>query len=217
VLVIADGSWVDTSIALRGAGFENRDTILYFDGGLRWVPILVFRKPLSGSSALEQVLATDTGAYNIDRVRIQGVVPAPTTVREYRRFDTKGDLPKLVAPPPPNQLGRWPTNMLIRHTAGCVHRGVKKQHGVEIPVIDCTAECPLPFLERQSKAAGVMGSRVEGGLHADDGAAGRFIPQFMTETELVDWLLRLVSPLGGKVLDPLAPNGLLGSEVVSAV
>lgn len=195
-----------TAIHLRRAGFERRDTI-YSNCGQSNGIILFCRKPLEESSVLRQVLRTGTGAVNLGATRVKGIRPVITRTRSYRRFDnkyhdndSKGNAPTLVMPTDVSD-GRWPPNYMFLHAAGCQKAGVICHGGMEADKYACAVDCPIPLLEAQSAACGVVGTKTVDG-HADDGAAARFFTQFLTEGEIVEWLRILATTPGGKILDP---------------
>jgi DNA modification methylase len=78
-------------------------------------PIVVARKPLDGTVAAN-VQEYGTGALNIDACRV------------YTDWNDAAE--KIAAPPGKgiecNTLGRWPSNFVLSHSAGCVRVGRKK-------------------------------------------------------------------------------------------
>ncbi len=113
-------------------------------------PILVARKPLIGTVAAN-VLAHGTGALNIAACRVSFASKAdeaeskkknqhadfgsdsPITKNSYGDYGT--ERPNYDAP------GRWPSNILLQHSASCV----LAEQGRE-----CDASCPVAELDRQS-------------------------------------------------------------------
>jgi len=160
-------------------------------------PIVVGRKPLSGTVAAT-VLAHGTGAINIRATRVS----------DESEID-----------------GRWPTNVLLDETqapeldkqSGTLTSGVLAEHHARAP-----------------KESGILGAPVsaEGQRgYGDTGGASRFFPSFRYEAkaptherptidghahptvkplDLMRWLVRLVTPPGGLVLDPFAGSGTTG-------
>ena len=251
-----------TGLALRVARWEIRDSLHHlFGSGFPkslnlahelpewdgWGTALkpahevwwLVRKPISGTVAAN-VLEWGTGGLNVDGCRVEG----STT------------------------QGRWPTNLLLTHSASCTEE-------------DCAPDCPVLELGRQSgvsssvKNMGRNGSDVDCstyGLrrsedrmrgHNDTGTAARFFPTFRYQAkpsrsereagcehltpktgaqavqreegspglkspraragrtageirnhhptvkpvELMRWLVRLITPPGGTVLDPFTGSG----------
>lgn len=96
-----------------------------------WECILVFRKPLSESSIARQVLATSTGAINIDgcRVGLSGEKPPTGSGKwssdKYAQDEWTTDGGKRHGGPTPAS-GRFPSNLLLSHSDSCVRVGEKK-------------------------------------------------------------------------------------------
>ena len=139
--------------AIEDAGFEVRDCIqwLYGSGfpksknvgavlGLEPTaigsalkpshePIVLARKPLAGPTIAAQVLATGTGALNVDACRVTTVenlgrsnhVGPYSSERTWSVSPTKG-IDNTDNPP----SGRWPSNLVLSHAPGCVRTGVKR-------------------------------------------------------------------------------------------
>jgi hypothetical protein len=113
------------------AGFEVRDSITVV--GPQRHQVWLFRKPVEAQNVVQQVLATGTGALNIDGCRVYGVAQKPGSMRAYRRFDDKGDKPELKEAPEPHPGGRWPPNLVLVHQEGCLQEGTRKVKGIPDP------------------------------------------------------------------------------------
>jgi len=95
--------------------------------------------------------------------------------------------------------GRWPTNLVLSHAPDCTIR--------------CTPGCPVnelgsesrffPVFRYEPKAAGSERPRVNGTTHPTVKPLG-----------LMRWLVRLVAPAGGVVLDPFAGSGTTAEACV---
>jgi site-specific DNA-methyltransferase (adenine-specific) len=173
-------------------------------------PICLARKPLIGSVA-SNVLAHGTGALNIDGCRIEGVKPQVTqginsnpssfNVTSERR--TSGD---------PHE-GRWPANLC--------HDGSD-----EVLAGFPDADGAVSNGKRVGNGYGEgFGAMEQAPSYADSGSAARFFYCAKTTTEergegnnhptvkpqaLMRWLVRLVTPPGGTVLDPFMGSGSTG-------
>ncbi len=206
-------TWHRLACAVEDAGFEIRDSIAWLYGSgfpkshnlkgdwegwgtalkPAFEPVVVGRKPLSGTVAAN-VLAHGTGALNIDGCRV-------------------------------NQQGRWPSNVVIDpHTAEEIDQqapdagnGWKRNYGDD------------DYLGRQYNGGVFGGGGYKGGsTYCDQGGASRFFPIFKYQAkapkkerpvvegvahptvkplELMRWLVRLVTPPNGVVLDPFAGSG----------
>ena len=187
-------------------------------------PIVLARKPLAEKTVARNVLAHGTGAINIDGCRIAGEVPTTTRgghAEKHRVPDSHPDAKNLGRLRPQgrvegNPAGRWPANVVLdQHAAAWVDeqsgitqsptstgRGAGGQNGMYSP-IGGQGTVPAP---------------------GDKGGASRFFytakapkrerpnvngVQHPTVKPLavMQWLIRLVTPPGGTVLDPFAGSG----------
>jgi len=189
-------------------------------------PITVARKPLVGTVAAN-VLEHGTGALNIDGCRVEGT-PAPTRFdpakhgHEGWRMNATGAECAANASP----LGRWPAN-LIHDGSEDVLAGFPQSKG--------TASGGSPDRNSKSSEAywGEGGGGFKGGrstvAHGDNGSASRFFycakaskadrgesngHPTVKPTELMRYLVRLVTPPGGTVLDPFTGSGSTGKAAV---
>lgn len=162
-------------------------------------PVVVGRKPLAGTVAAN-VLAHGTGALSIDACRV-------------------GD----------EGAGRWPTNVVLDESQAAE---LDEQTGV------LTSGKMRPTHTTAARA--VYGQNAEGGFttmetYGDSGGASRFFPTFRYEAkapaaerpragetahptvkplDLMRWLVRLVTPPGGTVLEPFAGSGTTAEACV---
>jgi len=179
-------------------------------------PIVVARKPLTGTVAAN-VLEHGTGALNVDGCRIGTTVETWPSSRNYsaREMSRPGSTKASDAETQPTgdaPSGRWPANVVLDdHTAALVD----EQSGVST-----------------SGAAGLKGSSgfADGYSgeysvpYGDTGGASRFFYAAKAPSEerptgngtahptvkpldLMRWLVRLVTPPGGIVLEPFAGSG----------
>jgi len=198
-------------------------------------PIVVARKPLTGTVAAN-VLAHGTGALNIDASRIGttdslggGANKGMTSSTRHEGFarpwmDDDETREAAAARSRENtaraeSMGRWPTNVLLDDTQAAE---LDRQSGV------LHSQDPATRASK-SKRVGVTemgtGQSIE---YADQGGASRFFPTFRYEAkapsserprvngiahptvkplDLMRWVVRLVTPPGGTVLDPFAGSG----------
>lgn len=172
-----------------------------------WEPIIMARKPLAGSVAAN-VMEHGTGGINIDgcRVGAQETADAPA--------------------------GRWPSNVVLSHAADCAEECAD---GCPVPELDAQSGVSKSQrrLKRTDKSSDIFAS-VRG--HDDEGGASRFFPTFRYQSKapaserprlpdgtahptvkplaLLRWLVRLVTPPGGLVLDPFAGSGTTGEAAL---
>jgi DNA modification methylase len=222
--------------AIEDAGFEIRDQLAWTYGSgfpkshnigngygtalkPAWEPIVLARKPLIGTVAAN-VLEHGTGAINIDGCRIeagdgyaenkvtQGISTAQTSYApavERRTFE-------------PAQLGRWPANLLHDGSEEVVSLfpdagGQQGSISGSEPSIPAKGDVAYGFTERVPFAA-----------RNDSGSAARFFYQAKADSsdrlgsrhptvkpvDLMQWLVRLVTPKNGVCLDPFAGTGTTG-------
>ena len=170
-------------------------------------PICLARKPLIGGVA-RTVLAHGTGGLNIDGCRVEGNPAAWGTQTPAEGWGLSGKVN------PPSQVGRWPANVL--------HDGSAEV--VETFPAEAGAFAPVRGSEPSSPTSGdIYGlrDRVATHHHGDSGSAARFFYSAKADVEdrlgsdhptvkpvdLMAWLVRLITPKGGVVLDPFGGSG----------
>lgn len=176
-----------------------------------WEPICLARKPISESSIAANVLAHGTGALNIDGCRIDAAGRPMIESRSDASVNTFGNGLNGFRAAGKTNLGRWPAN--ICH--------------------DGSDEVLAGFPSETGKAGSGSGSggiwsvstgKPAGPQHGDSGSAARFFYSAkagpldrlgsdhptVKRVDLMCWLLRMVTPPGGRVLDPFAGSGTTG-------
>jgi len=227
---------------IEDAGFELRDLLLWLYGQgfpksknlagpwsgwgttLKpgYEPILLTRKPLAGRLE-DNVARHRTGALHIDACRLAPTEPriGPPGGRTGR---ARADHPtgEPPAPTPADVGGRWPTNLLLGHAPGCSPGR-------------CTVECPIGALgararffycaktDRRERDAGCEHLRPrttqtfaigrEAELKATAHPVANHHPT-VKPLELMRWLLRLVTPPDGLIVDPFCGSGSTGCAAV---
>jgi DNA modification methylase len=230
-------TWHRLAVAVEDAGFEIRDSIAWMYGsgfpksmnmgdGMgtalkpAFEPIVVARKPLAGTVAAN-VLAHGTGALNIDGCRISA---APGDVASVKGTKRSGGIMGASEPRDsasvPHDSGRFPANVVLdEHAAqeldgqsGVLTSGaVKSTH---------TRSTVGGNGHTHGAMAGVTGPERD----ASSGGASRFFYTAKADSaerpvvngiahptvkplDLMRWLVRLVTPRGGVVLEPFAGSG----------
>jgi site-specific DNA-methyltransferase (adenine-specific) len=227
--------------AIEDAGFEIRDSIawLYGSGFPKSLnlgdgrgtalkpahePIVVARKPLAGTVAAN-VLEHGAGALNIDGARVgtgedKGVWP----ITKRRHADVAYTLQPTETD---TTTGRWPPNVVLDEAAAAE---LDRQSGTSKDGV---------AVRRNGVKAGMYGPDLAPGSsdlgYGGEGGASRFFPTFRYEPkapaderprvngvahptvkalDLMRWLVRLVTPPGGLVLDPFAGSGTTGEACI---
>ena len=177
-------------------------------------PIVVGRKPLSGTVA-GNVLAHGVGALNIDGCRVgtdERVNGGMSLLGVMHDDDWK---PREVSS---TVAGRWPSNVVIDPDTA---EGIDRQSGASMS--------GAPRTERGKGGIWNEGNGIPcGPQYGDGGGASRFFPTFRYQAkaptderptangvahptvkplDLMRWLVRLVTPPGGLVLEPFAGSG----------
>lgn len=240
-----------------------------------WESIVLARKPLRvdgrKATVAANVLAHGTGALNIDACRVG------TEERTYGPGTPGANVQRLTGDdgrdavrgrqyaeeykraPATTVTGRWPANIALGHSDGCVEVGTTVEGFVrgdeQVAVWACVPGCPVRMLDDQSgnrpgMAKGTLRRRattgrsiggestygtadafdVEAG-YGDAGGASRFfysskasrkdrnrgLPDGVQSdhptvkpTDLMRWLVKMVTPPNGVVLDPFAGSGTTG-------
>jgi site-specific DNA-methyltransferase (adenine-specific) len=182
-------------------------------------PIYMGQKPFSEINGTANVLHWGTGALNIDGCRIEaqpGDYDHPgNDLPHTRRDDPDWRMPMQQAKP--NELGRWPANV--------IHDGSDE-------VLAAFPEAPGQQFTVRPDHAPKVGTEVYGDYgprplvepRGDSGSAARFFYTAKADAEdrigskhptvkpldLIQYLVRLVTPPGGLVLDPFAGTGTTG-------
>lgn len=197
-------------------------------------PILIARAPLAEKSVAAQVLATGTGAINIDGCRVEttdslggGMVSMGrpkvsdgwdrpwmhnVEVTEKKKVESAEKVAKAEA------LGRFPAN-LAHDGSDTVMAGFPDSDGAAAPVSGTE--------DSETGQNGIYGrfSRVASSpVRKDSGSAARFFYTAKADAhdrvgsghptvkplDLMQWLAKMLCPPGGTILDPFAGTGTTG-------
>lgn len=200
-------------------------------------PIVVARKPFKGTVFLN-VKTYGVGALNIDACRVSttdtlrigsGAIPCRHSENKARsrqnetsadkRYHKNGNTNFALLPGErSNALGRWPANL--------IHDG--SDEVIEIFPVEAGASAPVKGTEPSSVTKAIYGQinrRMPGSFHNDKGSAARFFycakasksergegnthPTVKPLT-LIRYLVKLITPKGGRVLDHFVGSGTTG-------
>ena len=195
-------------------------------------PIVVARKPLAGTVA-GNVLAHGTGALNVDACRV-GTAERPVMQRTQTTVaasSMSGTSTGATSSGEMTNLGRWPTNVVLDLDSAAE---LDRQGGTSTSRIGAPRSGTRKTGE--TFGPGNSGLNAEVGPECDDtGGASRFFPTFRYEAkaptverprdgdvahptvkplDLMRWLVRLVTPPGGLVLDPFLGSGTTAEACV---
>ncbi|MGW2739090.1 DNA-methyltransferase [Streptomyces sp. NPDC001288] len=189
---------------------ENRDlTAPASDAARQWQgwntalkpahePIVLARKSTGYESTVANVLLHGTGALNIDGCRTpagqdyQDKCASVVGIASPRNGDTLGEWTG-AREDSAHVAGRWPTNVLLGHGPDC---GETCSPGCPVPDIGSEARF-FPVFRYEAKAPASERPRLA------DGTAHTTVKPLA----LMRWLVRLVTPPGGTVLEPFAGSG----------
>ena len=192
-------------------------------------PIVVARKPLAGTVA-QNVLAHGTGAINVAACKVgtetrTNNAGGASSLQRVSRVE-QGYRPTVTTSEgqPSEVAGRWPPNVLLDPAAA---EELDRQSGMLTSGANPTRRGSDKFRDAYGEFAGQTECTPQRG--ADSGGASRFFPVFRYEAkasaserprtedgaahstvkpvDLMAWLVRLVTPPGGLVLDPFAGSG----------
>lgn len=184
-------------------------------------PIVVARKPLSEKTVADNVLKWGTGGLNIEKSRIgyQSVKDKEKCGFHGRNVDSDIYGKYGTMPPKSNvNTGRFPANVLFDESAAAI---LDKQSGTLKSGSNCTRTKTGTFLEHGGLGkAGDMQT-----TYGDSGGASRFfycakaskkergdgnVHPTVKPLKLMEYLVTLVTPPNGTVLDPFAGSGTTG-------
>ena len=225
---------------LEDAGFEIRDSLLWLygsgfpkslnlPGGLgtalkpAYEPVILARKPLGGRTVAQCVAAFGTGAINIDGCRLT-TEGRPLRIGDYKDTEhntytgrMNGSLQGGSRAAGQTDLGRWPPNVALDETAAArldAEGGTsrffyvakasreERERGCE----DLPQRTAGEATDRQDGSAGLNSPRA--GASRMRGARNHH--PTVKPVALMRWLVRLVTPPGGLVLDPFTGSGTTG-------
>jgi len=198
-------------------------------------PVVVARKPLVGTVAAN-VQQHGTGALNIDVCRVPGKLEGDPN--RFAKTDG-GSFASFTTPPVVRNDGRWPPNILLSHTPECAETCAKDCPVAEMDRQSGTSTSKAAARGGTSPNPMSWGTGREDGnvvkRHTDSGGASRFFPVFRYQAKasrsergqdnkhptvkpvaLMAWLVKLVTPPGGTVLDPFMGSGTTGVAAVGA-
>ena len=187
-----------------------------------WEPIILARKPLVGTVAAN-VLEHGTGAINVDACRIgTDSTRRPTGEHSFGK-DSGWNSHNLKSISGGSDSGRWPANVALDEAAASMLDEQTGERGGSGKASGPTYAGPSKR-GAMSSGFGGMGGR-EPVFYGDSGGASRFFytakasrsergeantHPTVKPVSLMRWLVRLVTPPNGLVLDPFNGSGSTG-------
>ena len=186
-------------------------------------PVVVARKPLIGTVAAT-VLAHGTGALNIDGCRVEGPKPDTTrgaSVNASSMAAPLGGQGRILD----DGKGRWPANVILDESQAAA---LDEQSGETESTGGKVRTASRGATQGASNGGTQGGFNYAGGMErlirGDTGGASRFFYVAKADAterprvngtahptvkplDLMRWLVRLVTPPGGTVLEPFAGSG----------
>jgi len=201
-------------------------------------PVTVARKPLEGTVEANW-REHGTGALNIDGCRVAGEVPRTTQGQSSRAGEVYGADQRDRRVFEPHDAGRWPAN-LIHDGSDEVLAGFPQAPGQQGPISSTAPSAKTSNVygamrcegeaSANSENVGAVGFKMRpGARRLDEGSAARFFycakaakkdrgdgnhHPTVKPTDLMRYLCRLVTPVGGLVLDPFMGSGSTGKAAV---
>jgi site-specific DNA-methyltransferase (adenine-specific) len=179
-------------------------------------PIVLARWPMSGKTVAANLAEHRCGAINIDGCRVEGE-PVPVFATSGGRKVTFDGRPQDVRQVGTHSKGRWPANV--------VHDGSEEVLAA-FPQTQTNGNVTgsARYNGTSAQTYGQYSPRPAVGQNTDSGSAARFFYSAKADAgdrlqskhptvkpvDLMRWLVRLVTPKGGHVLDPFAGSGTTG-------
>jgi DNA modification methylase len=177
-------------------------------------PIVVARKPLGGKTVAENVLTYGTGGLNIDGSRIgtgEGVVTFDRTKR--KEEGNTYDLGTVTGVKESGQ-GRWPANVILdEYTAELLDE--QSDASRFFYVAKASKRDRNEGLEKLPEVQGgsMTGAEYREGKPSNQPMRQNFHPT-VKPTDLMRYLIKLVTPPGAVVLDPFTGSGSTGKAAI---
>lgn len=161
-------------------------------------PIVLARKSTGFETTVANVLLHGTGALNIDGCRTaagqdyRDKCASVVGIASPRNGDTGGERTG-AREDSAHSAGRWPTNILLGHGPGCT--------------TECAPGCPIPELGDEARFFPAFRYEAKAPASERPRLADGTAHPTVKPLALLQWLVRLVTPPGGLVLDPFTGSG----------
>jgi hypothetical protein len=161
-------------------------------------PIVMARKSTGFNTTVANVLEHGTGALNIDACRTEAgqdyrdKCASVVGLASNRNGDAYGEWTG-AREDSAHEAGRWPTNLLLGHGPDCT--------------ATCSAGCPVTELGAEARFFPAFRYEAKAPASERPRLADGTAHTTVKPVALMRWLVRLVTPPGGTVLDPFAGSG----------
>lgn len=220
-----------TGLAIEDAGFEIRDRVTHLFGqGMPKSPHVLkpgaedwwlVRAPLDGSPT-ETIAKHGTGGLNIDACRLEGE-PEPFHNGTARSGGILGKSSSRGRWEPTPGQGRWPANAVLDDVAaelldtqsGTLRSGAfpQRRSGIGYAGTEGYDNAGTSGIRRDTDFGGASRffyvAKADDADKTDDGAVENDHPT-VKSSSLMRWLVKLITPPGGMVLDCFAGSGTTG-------
>jgi DNA modification methylase len=163
-------------------------------------PIVLARKSTGFESTVANVLLHGTGALNIDGCRTEAgedyreKCASVVGIASSRNGATLGEWTG-ARENSAHPAGRWPTDVLFGHGPACIDGGA------------CQLDCPVAELGANARFFPVFRYEAKAPRSERPRGADGTVHTTVKPLALMQWLVRLVTPPGGTVLEPFAGSG----------
>lgn len=193
-------------------------------------PIILARKPLSEKTIAGNVLIHGTGGLNIDSCRVGNqLMKKEESTGGFKSSNESMSGQNTERRLVESKVGRFPPNVLLGEYAAYE---VDKQSGIKKSTQSAQDDKRQQKITTDAMSPG-FGNRRPDNSYSDSGGASRFFPVFKYEpkarkserpfmldenekriahptvkpVKLLEWIVSLITPPGGKVLEPFAGSG----------
>ncbi|MEV4227286.1 DNA methyltransferase [Streptomyces bobili] len=161
-------------------------------------PIVLARKSTGFNTTVANVLEHGTGALNVDGCRTEAgqdyrdKCASVVGIASPRNGDTLGEWTG-AREDSAHPAGRWPSNVLLGHGPDCDAA--------------CSPDCPIPELGAEARFFPAFRYEAKAPASERPRLADGTAHTTVKPLALMQWLVRLVTPPGGTVLDPFTGSG----------
>lgn len=191
-----------------------------------WEPVVLARKPLSEKTVAANVLRWGTGGINVDGCRIEAKGrPAREKLADLPSNGIYGEGLNGSKAIGQTDLGRWPANLVHDGSEEVLGAFPESKDGIAVQRHGGGQKIggkgiyqgSEGFDSRPDQGYGGKGTAARFFYHAKASKRDRCGSKHPTvkPVDLMQWLVRLVTPPGGVILDPFAGTGTTGEAAIN--